>query len=197
MQMSTFDPPGETPVLVVGGGLVGLSAALFLAGRGVPTVLVERHAGSSPHPRAIGYTPRTLELLRAAGLGGRVAEVPADFRLRRARVESLAGTWFDETPWTPDERGAPRVEHSPCRGAAVAQERLEPILRDRARELGADIRLSTELVELADVGDGVIATLRRRDGTPYRLRAAYVVAADGHDSPIRAALGIGRQGRGY
>ena len=34
------------PVLVVGGGLVGLSAAMFLAWRRVPTVLVERHAGS-------------------------------------------------------------------------------------------------------------------------------------------------------
>ena len=42
----------STYVLVVGGSLVGSSAALFLAARGVPTILVERHAGSSPHPRA-------------------------------------------------------------------------------------------------------------------------------------------------
>jgi len=63
----------EALVLVVGGSLVGLSAALFLAARGVATILVERYPGSSPHPRAIGYTARTMELLRqlsfAAGQG--------------------------------------------------------------------------------------------------------------------------------
>ena len=62
------DKDDSTPVLIVGGSLVGLSAAVFLAWRGVPTVLVERHAGSSPHPRAIGYTTRTLELFRAVGI---------------------------------------------------------------------------------------------------------------------------------
>ena len=58
-----------TSVLVVGGSLVGLSAAVFLAWRGGPTVLVERHPGSSPHPRAIGYTLRTMALFRVVGLG--------------------------------------------------------------------------------------------------------------------------------
>ena len=80
-----------TSVLVVGGGLVGSSLSVFLAWRGVSTVLVERHAGSSPHPRAIGYTPRTMELFRAVGLGPQVPEAPPGMRLRRVRVESLAG----------------------------------------------------------------------------------------------------------
>src|SRR5262249_30113808 len=92
------------PVLVVGGSLVGLSTALFNAWQGVPTVLVERHSGSSAHPRAIGYTSRTLELFRAVGLGAQIPEVPFDFRLRRARVESLAGKWLEESAWTPEEK---------------------------------------------------------------------------------------------
>ena len=62
----------KTSVLVVGGSLVGLSAALFLAWRGVSTILVETHTGSHPHPRAIGYTPRTLELLREVGLEAKI-----------------------------------------------------------------------------------------------------------------------------
>ena len=105
--------PVSGSVLVVGGGLVGLSAALFLAWQGVPVVLVERHPGSSPHPRAIGYTARTLELLRAVGLGPRIPMTPPDFSLRRARVESLAGTWFEESDWTPPAKEAPRIEYSP------------------------------------------------------------------------------------
>ncbi len=187
----------KTPVLVVGGSLVGLSTALFLAWHGVPTVLCERHTQSSPHPRAIGYTQRTLELLAAVGLGGRIPQVPPDFQLRRTRVESLAGKWFEETPWTPPVPQTSRRECSPHTGAALAQDRLEPILRDKAKELGADLRFSTELVSFTQDADGVTAMLRQRDGSLSPLRAAYLVAADGNQSPVRTALHIGRSGRGH
>ncbi|WP_458422010.1 FAD-dependent monooxygenase, partial [Pseudomonas aeruginosa] len=46
----------RTSVIVIGGSLVGLSASLFLAWRSVPHILIEKHRGSSPHPRAIGFT---------------------------------------------------------------------------------------------------------------------------------------------
>ncbi len=187
----------STSVLVVGGSLVGLSAALFLAWRGVPTVLVERHPGSSPHPRAIGYTPRTLELLRAVGLGSRVPQVRADFRLRRARIESLAGEWFEESSWTPESRETPRIEYSPCTGTAISQDRLEPILREKAVELGADIRLNTELIGFEQDASGVSASLCESNGRTYTLRTAYLVAADGLRSQVRESLGIGRNGRGH
>lgn len=185
-------------VLIAGGGLVGLSAALFLAWRGVPALVIEKHPGSSLHPRAIGYTPRTLELLRAVGLGAQVPQGPADFTLRRARVESLAGAWYEESSWSPESREKIAYEYSPCLGAAIAQDRLEPILRDKALELGADIRLQTELVEFSQSDSGVTARLRSRaDGSEEVVTADYLIAADGHRSPIRAALGIGRQGRGH
>ena len=186
-----------TSVLIVGGSIVGLSTGLFLEWKGVPTVVVERHPGSSKHPRAIGYTPRTMELFRAVGLADRVPPIPADFRLIRARIESLAGNWFEETNWTPENPAAPRIEYSPSPGAAIAQDRLEPILRERAAELGADIRLNTTLISFEQDAGGVAALLRERDGSEYTMRAAYMVAADGAASPIREALGIRRKGRGH
>ena len=195
--------PEATSVLVVGGSLVGLSSALFLAWRGVPVILVERHAGSSPHPRAIGYTERTMELLRAVGLGDKIPQAPANFRLIRKKVASLAGEWFTDSSWTPDEsskRSASKeaIEYSPVRGAAIAQDRIEPILRERARELGADIRLNTQFVRLEQDAHGVTALLHRReDGSEYAIRAAYLIAADGGESPIREQLGLARHGRGY
>jgi 2-polyprenyl-6-methoxyphenol hydroxylase-like FAD-dependent oxidoreductase len=196
----------STSVLVVGGGLVGLSAAMFLAWRGVPTVLVERHAGSSPLPRAIGFMTRTMELYRAVGLGEQIPQVPPGFgRPRRLKVESLAGKWTsEEVAWTPDKPGAKaegplqaRVDYSICTAAALAQDRLEPILRAQAIALGADVRLSTTLMSFEQDGDGVTALLRQGDGREYTLVADYLIAADGHSSPIREALGIGRDGRGF
>lgn len=188
----------STSVLVVGGGLVGLSAAMFLAWHGVPTIVVERHPGSSPHPRAIGYTPRTMELYRAVGLASSIPPAPPGVGVRRVRVTSLAGEWFEEQPWTPPsaQPDTPVVEYSPCTGAGIAQDRLEPLLRDRAAELGADVRMSTELLSFEQDADGVTATLRA-DGAEYRVRSAYLIAADGHRSPVRTTLGIERDGRGH
>ncbi|MBT2233934.1 FAD-dependent monooxygenase [Nonomuraea sp. NEAU-A123] len=193
----------QTSVLVVGGGLVGLSAAVFLSWRGVPTVLVERHAGSSPHPRALGYTSRTRELYRAVGLEPVLPPTPGRLGagVRRVRVESLAGEWFEELHWSPQPRSdqprEPVIEYSPCGGIGLAQDRLEPILRQKATELGADVRFSTELLSFTQDRDGVHAMLRSADGETYAVRAEYLLAADGHRSPVREALGIGKEGRGY
>jgi putative polyketide hydroxylase len=189
----------DAEVLVVGGSLVGLSAALFLAHRGVRVTLVEPHTGSHPHPRAVGYTPRTMELFETVGLGGKIPEVPTDFRLRRATVESLAGAWQEGSEWTPPRPGpaVPVLEHSPHSGAAIAQDVLEPTLRERARELGAELRLGSALTGFRQEADGVIATVAEKDGRTYELRAAYMIAADGGKSGVREALGVGRQGPGH
>lgn len=178
-----------TDVLVVGGGLAGTAAAMFLAWRGVKVICVEKHPGSSPHPRAIGYTPRTMELLRAVGLADRIPQVPRDMRLRRIRVESLTGTWFEESQWT--EAPAEPMP-SPYTGAAIAQDLIEPMLRQHAGKLGAEIRMSAELVDWTQDDDGVTAVVGESE-----IRARYLIAADGHRSPIREQLGIGRTGRGH
>lgn len=208
--MSTRVVPNESaPVLIVGGGPAGLSAALFLAWRRIPCVLVEKHAGSSLHPRAIGFTTRTLELFRAVGLDASIPQVPIGHgRPRRVRAESLAGTWSADIDWSADTPDATRVgrpaashpsrpeRYSPCTGAAIAQDRLEPIIRQKAVELGADVRLDTQLMSFEQDAAGVVARLRRRDGREYEVRADYLIAADGHASPIREALGIRRGGHG-
>lgn len=190
------------PVLVAGGSLVGLSAAVFLAWHNVPTVLVDPHPGSSPHPRAVGYPPRTMELFRQVGLGDAIPQVPPTTTIpRRARVESLAGQWFEESPWTPPrptDGPKPQMmfDYTPCTAAALAQDGIEHVLREKAISLGADLRLGTSLSRFEQDTDGVTAWLRRGDGTEYSLRASYLVAADGNRSPVREALGIARSGRG-
>jgi 2-polyprenyl-6-methoxyphenol hydroxylase-like FAD-dependent oxidoreductase len=188
----------RTQVAIVGGSLVGLSASLFLSSRGVSNIVVEKHRGSSPHPRAVGFTERTLELFRAVGIGDRIPQVEAGMRLRRARVHSLAGEWFEESQWTPGQQGEREAVASPCTNAAIAQDRLEPILREAALERGSELRLGAEMLSFAQDARGVSVQVRDRDGgEEHAIHADYLIAADGADSGIRERLGIRRAGVGH
>ena len=190
-------PHQTAQVIVIGGSLVGLSAALFLASHGVRTVVVERHRGSSLHPRAVGFTELTLEHYRAVGIEARIPQVAPGVRLRRIKTSSLAGAWGPETPWTPGEDDRDKGVASPCTGAAIAQDLLEPILRTAARERGADLQLGVEMLSFTQHAAGVMARVRDRDSGEERvLHAGYLIAADGADSGIREALGISRAGVG-
>jgi 2-polyprenyl-6-methoxyphenol hydroxylase-like FAD-dependent oxidoreductase len=64
----TATPEREAPVLIAGGGLIGLSMAMFLAQHGIRSIAIERLRGGSPLPRAAHFHLRTIELFRAAGI---------------------------------------------------------------------------------------------------------------------------------
>ncbi len=186
------------PVLIVGGSLVGLSASLFLRHHHVTHLLIDKHLGSAAHPRAMGFTETTLEHYRACGIADRIPQADAGTRLRRVQVGTLFGDWVAETDWTPGERANRAADLSPCTGAAIAQDRLEPILRDAAVEAGAEIKLGVELLSLTQNGACVTATVRNRtDGHEETITADWVIACDGADSGIREGLGITRSGVGH
>ena len=189
----------HTPVLIVGGGLTGLSTALFLAWHGVRSLLVERHPDLLIHPRLRGVNPRSMELFRQVGLEPDIRAAtyadPERFEWHAVLAETLASDTY--VPATDAVEGVETGEESPCRGGPIDQDKLEILLRARARALGADVRFSTELVSFTQDEEGVAAVLRdRRDGATRTLRADYLVAADGSASPIRAALGVGVDGPG-
>jgi putative polyketide hydroxylase len=187
-----------TPVLVVGGGLTGLATALFLSWHGVRPLLVERHPDLLIHPRARGFTPRTVELFRQVGLEPAIRAASFaggdDFHWVAVRAETLAGA--HEPVEEPDE-GERIATLSPAPFGAIDQDKLEVIIRGKAEALGADIRFATELTSWAQDESGITAVLRdRRTGTEQTVRAGYLVAADGWDSPIRGQLGIAMDGPG-
>jgi putative polyketide hydroxylase len=68
MSDRALDLESEAPVLIAGGGLVGLCAAAFLAQRGIPSLTVEKLKESSPLPRAAFFHMRTLEMFRSLGI---------------------------------------------------------------------------------------------------------------------------------
>jgi 2-polyprenyl-6-methoxyphenol hydroxylase-like FAD-dependent oxidoreductase len=186
----------QPAVLIAGGGLVGLSTSLFLSWYGIPTLLVERHPGISPHPRASGFNARTLELFRMVGVESliRKFDPPTVQHANILRVESLTGKELASYSRNADEDIS---GISTTRGSVIPQSVLEPILRVRAEELGADIRFNTELVSFAQDAHGVRAIIRDRetDGE-HNVSARYLVAADGYKSPIRCQLGIPMRGPG-
>jgi putative polyketide hydroxylase len=162
-------------------------------------LLVERHPDLLIHPRARGFTPRTVELFRQVGLEPAIAAAGYaegdGFQWVAVRAERLA----DETYAPADEDGdeADLGGISPSPFAPIDQDKLEGLLRARAEELGAEIRFSTELTQFAQDATGVTAVIRdRRSGQERTVRADFLVAADGWDSPIRQQLGIGLDGPG-
>ncbi|KAF4342078.1 phenol 2-monooxygenase [Fusarium beomiforme] len=190
----------ETSVVIIGGSLVGLSTALFLSHLNIPTILIERHPGSSLHPRAIGYTARTIELFRTVGVESKLKGIQwSGGPPRRIVVESLAGKWTKEQGWTQKPKGGPPVsfaEYSPTEGVAIAQDVIEPALRDRARELGADLRLGFTVTGWSQDDEGVTVDATGSDGSKIHVKADYMAACDGNRSRTRESLGIQRHGVG-
>ncbi|WP_437952733.1 FAD-dependent oxidoreductase [Sorangium sp. So ce296] len=198
------EPP--VPVLIVGGGVVGLSAALFLRRHGVDVTLVERHAGTSIHPRARGVNARTMELYRELGLEPAIREAGEKTPIH---LGFLFGETLAQAIDAPVGKLLRRLfrallgreiglgSASPTRACRITQDLLEPVLAAAARERGARLSFSTELVSFEQDDERVRAVLRdRATGATRRVCASYLVAADGARSPVRQALGVSTSGRG-
>ncbi|MFR9794383.1 FAD-dependent oxidoreductase [Streptomyces sp. MS06] len=192
------DPVHRVPVLIVGGSLVGLSTSLFLGRLGVRHTLVERHAGTSIHPRGRGNNVRTMELLRVAGAeqGVRAAAETLSGNHGILQAPALVG---DSGEWLFKEidPGGGLARFSPSSWCLCSQNDLEPVLLDHAVRLGGDLRFGTELLSFDSDAGGVTAVVKSRDtGEHTTIRADYLVAADGPRSPVRRQLGIGQSGPG-
>src|SRR5581483_1524466 len=140
---------------------------------------------------------RTLEILRAVGLEEEVrrrAVEQYDPNGGINNVESLAGAEISHIIQNLNEG----VEQfSPTVRCFIDQDAIEPIIRERALELGAEIRNRTELASFEQDADGVTATIRDLErGEDSTVRAQYLVAADGNRSPVRNRLGIEMRGHG-
>ncbi|MET7554051.1 FAD-dependent monooxygenase [Streptomyces albidoflavus] len=186
-------------VLVVGGSTVGLLTAVFLARAGVPTLVAERRAEPPAHPRAMGVGPRTVELLRAAGMADAVDAVCMDMSrggLRNFSTPTLAeadlAALSEAAPARDDGFGelTPQTLRGTC-----PQGRLDRVAIERATASGARTAFGTELLTFEQDDEGVTCRLAGPDG-PFEVRPRYLVAADGARSGVRRALGIGTTGPG-
>ena len=185
-------------VVVIGAAVTGLSTAAFLAAQGLTPLVLERQPDTLSHPRSRGVNPRTAEVFRQVGLERRLweeASLATNFSaLLMLRAETVAG---EEKFSAPTDQPDPSGAVSPCEWVPIDQDRLEHVLRARAREQGVEVRFGTEVVAIGQDADGVDVTVQdTADGGERTIKARYVVAADGSRSSVRAMLGIGVQGPG-
>src|SRR5262245_24193053 len=133
-------------VVIVGGGLSGLTAAALLAQHGLRPLVIERHKGTSIQYKFAGISPRSMEIFRGLGL-------EAEIRANRtgdqqgggiARAKNLADPDIQWSgPAWPDASAV-----SPTQPATCDQHVLEPLLRHHAEFLGAEMLFNTELLAI-------------------------------------------------
>ncbi len=190
-------PDIDVPVLIVGGSLVGMSTAMLLGHHGIRSLVVEHHRGTAIHPRAAMITQRTMEVLRTVGIEQVVMKKSGEQFVQDGAImalESLAGR---ELAYFIANLNEGVRDVSPTLRVFITQNLLEPLLKQRAEDLGADLRFSTEMISFVEDRDGVIAKIRHRDtGEVSTVRARYMIAADGAHSKVRDLLGIRMLGHG-
>ncbi|MFB6559187.1 FAD-dependent oxidoreductase [Streptomyces sp. NPDC058682] len=188
----------RVPVLVVGGSLVGLSTSLFLSRHGVRHLLVEKHSGTSAHPRGRGINARTMELFRTAGAERAIRRAASVLEGNQGILQARSLTDGDHN-WlvkSIDPAGA-LARFSPTGWCLCSQNNVEPVLAEQSRGMGADVRFSTELMSFDQDATGVNAVVKDREtGEHITVRADFLIAADGPRSPVREQLRIPQTGNG-
>ncbi|MFE2325602.1 FAD-dependent oxidoreductase [Streptomyces sp. NPDC059385] len=189
----------RVPVLVVGGSLVGLSTSLFLSRHGVRHLLVEKHSGTSLHPRGRGINARTMELFRTAGAEHAIRRAASVLEGNQGILQATSLIDSEQHNWLIKEidPSGQLSRFSPTGWCLCSQNNIEPVLAAQSGAMCGDIRFSTELMNFDQDETGVTAVVKDREtGEHTTVRADFLIAADGPRSPVREQLRIPQTGNG-
>lgn len=191
--MNPGAPASDTPVLIAGGGPIGLALAADLGRRGVRTLLVEKNDNKLGPAKMLEVSVRTMEFCRGLGIADKVRNwgFPPDWPLDSAFVTDMQGYELGRVR-TPALGARQDSDFSPERGRPCPQTWFDPILQDCARSFPhVMLRHAIALESFVQDSGGITATLRdRQSGRAETVRARYLVGCDGFDSTVRKLLGI-------
>ena len=174
----------DTDVVIVGAGPTGLMLAGELRLAGARPLVLEKRPLPRETPKANGIGGQILQLLRYRGL------------LTRFEAATAAPTPPPVFPFGGVHVDLTSLVDSPLHALPLPQQRLEQLLDERARELGAEVRRGHEVVEVSQDDASVTVDVRGPDG-PYRVAARYLVGCDGPNSRVRDLAGIPFPGTTY
>ncbi len=192
-QRSTDQDSGTArrhPVIIVGGGPVGMAMALDLARKGTPALVLDDHAGVGQGSRAICFARRTLEITDRLGCEQRMLNKGVVWNVGRVFHGKEQVFDFNLSPETGLRNPAfvnlqqPYFERFLVEQIRIEQERGAPV----------SIRGCNQVTGLDDRGDHVLLDIDTPDG-PYQLEADWLIACDGARSAVRDMLGLGFEGR--
>ena len=186
----TAADPARHPVVVVGGGPVGLAAALDLGRQGVPVLLLDDHEGAGLGSRALCFAKRTLEICDRLGAVGPMLD---------KGVRWNVGKVFHDDRLLYEFNLQPEDGHAHPAFINLQQPHFERFLHEaivQAQTAGApiEIRGRNRVDAITPAADHVLIDVTTPDG-PYRIRADWLVACDGARSALRNMLGLEFKGR--
>ncbi|MBK6867024.1 MAG: FAD-dependent oxidoreductase [Burkholderiales bacterium] len=183
----TSGQPGHYPVVVVGAGPVGLSAAIDLANQGQDVLLIDNDDTVSIGSRGVCYAKRALEVLDRMGCGDKFVQKGVSWDVGRTFLREGEVFNFNLRP-EPDHHRPGMIN--------LQQYYLEEYLIERAKQLSdkLQMRFKSNVISVLPEGDKVTVRVETPDG-PYSLTTDWLVVADGARSPIRTMLGLDIDGK--
>jgi 2-polyprenyl-6-methoxyphenol hydroxylase-like FAD-dependent oxidoreductase len=183
------------PVVVAGGGVVGVTLALLLAKHGIATIVLERNVAPQDLPRAHCINPRSLEVLRELSIETdqlMPIAAPRELTSEVRFVTTMTGHCFGTLPY---ERQGDSIGGLAAVGTVnVPQPALESVLFAlAATQPLIDVRRGHDWVASRQTGECVTSTVRAAGGD-YDIESRFLVAADGAGSVVRDSLGISMAG---
>lgn len=184
------DTPVRHPVVIVGGGPVGMGLALDLGRKGTSCVVLDDHDGVGRGSRAICFAKRTLEICDRLGAGDPMVDKGVVWNVGRVYREEKEVYNFNLLP----EDGHKRPAFINLQQPYFEQFLVEEIRKQQAAGAPIEIRGRNCVTALEQKADHVVLDVDTPDG-PYQIEADYVVACDGASSPVRAMMGLDFDGR--
>jgi 2-polyprenyl-6-methoxyphenol hydroxylase-like FAD-dependent oxidoreductase len=182
----------EAPVLIVGGGPVGLALALGLARHSVRSILFETNSEIDPHSRALGILPRTLEIFRSWGIYDRFVS-QGEF-LSKVRV------WIAGRPSPAFEADLSVLKKITVANGIliIPQNQTETLLLESVRAADhTEVLLGHKVIRFQQDHEGVWVDVQTASGETKSYRGRYLVGCDGAHSGVRQELGWELEGKTY